>query len=137
MESGDIIRFRKNGKWARKGKIIGKSSQPRSYKILTDKGTVIRRNRRHLLQTKETFEEIEDIDTDSNESNLGNIVNNEQAENNTEVIHNEASVQGNLNNNISDETGRAADQAIQPNNTITTRYGRTIRRPRHLDIYEQ
>ena len=50
----DTVCFRENGVWGRKGKVIEKCPQPRSYKIQADKGTIIRRNRRHLLHTKDS-----------------------------------------------------------------------------------
>ena len=65
LKQGDIIRYRKDRSWSRKGKVIRKSTQPRSYKIMTDKGTVIRRNRQHLLLTREAFEESGTTDVDS------------------------------------------------------------------------
>ena len=98
---------------------------------MTDKGTVIRRNRRHLLLTKESFEETENSDTDSflsaNE-NVEELI----GDNENEVVNEED------NDNADIEVGNAADQVIQPNNnpSITTRYGRTVRRPGYLDIYE-
>ena len=36
----------------------------RSYKVLSEKGTVLRRTRRHLLKTKEPFEKNREIDYD-------------------------------------------------------------------------
>jgi hypothetical protein len=38
------------------GKSNGKVEQPRSYAVKTEKGTIIRRNRRDLLSTPEIFD---------------------------------------------------------------------------------
>ena len=51
----ETVRIRQNNNWSQKGKVIQKSTQPRSYDVITDKGTVLRRNRRHLLKTRESF----------------------------------------------------------------------------------
>ena len=48
--------------WKKTGKVIGKSSQPRSYQVLNENGNVIRRNRRQLIPTNETFEPQIDYD---------------------------------------------------------------------------
>ena len=65
LKPGDVIRFRKDGCWSRKGRVIAKAAQPRSYKIQTDKGTTIIRNRRHLLLTNEQFQEEDTEDSNS------------------------------------------------------------------------
>ncbi|XP_065297998.1 uncharacterized protein [Dermacentor albipictus] len=41
--------------WARKAKVVG-SAGPRSFYVRTENNTVLRRNRRHLLATKESYE---------------------------------------------------------------------------------
>ena len=51
----DTVRIRHNASWSLKGTVIRKCEEPRSYEVLTEKGTVLRRNRRHLLKTKEPF----------------------------------------------------------------------------------
>ena len=50
----ETVRIRQNSNWSQKGKVIQKSTQPRSYDVITDKGTVLRRNRHHLLKTRES-----------------------------------------------------------------------------------
>eukprot|EP00112_Aurelia_sp_Birch-Aquarium-sp1_P025749 Seg874.5 transcript_id=Seg874.5/GoldUCD/mRNA.D3Y31 product="putative protein K02A2.6" protein_id=Seg874.5/GoldUCD/D3Y31 len=61
LETGDCVRFHGKNAWDRKGVIVEKCPQPRSYKVSTDKGTTVRRNRKHLLHTKESLEPIEHI----------------------------------------------------------------------------
>ena len=52
-----VLRFDSNdGKvWKEKAKVISKSRMPRSYNVETEAGKVLRRNRQHLLETKEPF----------------------------------------------------------------------------------
>ena len=58
------VRVRPNNNWSRKVKIISKCEQPRSYNVLTEKGTTLRRNRRHPLKTDEQFEVQPEIEYD-------------------------------------------------------------------------
>ena len=58
------VRVRPNNNWSRKGKIISKCEYPRSYNVLTEKGTTLRRNRHHLLKTDEQFEVQPEIEYD-------------------------------------------------------------------------
>ncbi|XP_037499238.1 uncharacterized protein LOC119373284 [Rhipicephalus sanguineus] len=49
----DVVRL--NGtSWATKAKVVG-SAGPRSFYVRTENNTVLRRNRRHLLATKEPY----------------------------------------------------------------------------------
>ena len=59
------VRVRHNNNWSRKGKIISKCEQPRSYNMLTEKGTTLSRNRRRLLKTDEQFKVEPEIDYDN------------------------------------------------------------------------
>ena len=53
LKSEDSVRFRGKGDktWSRKGSVLERLSQPRSWKVLIDKGTVLRRSRKSLLCT--------------------------------------------------------------------------------------
>ena len=55
---------RHNNNSSQKLKIISKCEQPRSYNVLTEKGTTLRRNRPHLLKTDEQVEVEPKIDYD-------------------------------------------------------------------------
>ena len=59
LAAGDSVRFRGKAAWDRKGVVLDKCKQPRSYHIVTDRGTAVRRNRRHLLHTKESIKPFE------------------------------------------------------------------------------
>ncbi|XP_040359867.1 uncharacterized protein LOC121048066 [Ixodes scapularis] len=66
LKNDDVVRL--NGaSWARKAKVVG-SAGPRSFYVRTENNTVLRRNRRHLLATKEECEvdlsDDEDSDND-------------------------------------------------------------------------
>ena len=57
LDAGDYIRYRHRGSWE-PAKVLDRAETPRSYNILTGKGTIVRRNRQHLLQTGETFHDL-------------------------------------------------------------------------------
>ncbi|XP_064643570.1 uncharacterized protein K02A2.6-like [Lineus longissimus] len=57
LVSGDVVRLRfppNSKEWNIKAKIV-REVAPRSYEIVTEQGKVYRRNRRHLLKTKELY----------------------------------------------------------------------------------
>ena len=60
LQIGDTVRLRKKAfpkkLWNRKGKVLSKLEEPRSYKVETEQGIILRRNRQDLLKTKESFE---------------------------------------------------------------------------------
>ena len=94
---------------------------------MTDKGTIIRRNRQHFLLARETFEESGTTDEDS-------IISPEETEIRTS---NFPEVNDNVNNENADE--EIVDQSTQHDGShevITTRSGRIVR-PSYLNIYEQ
>ena len=55
LQPGATVRYRKHNTWSKKGRVVKKLSQPRSYQIETESGNIIRRNRRHLVNTRELF----------------------------------------------------------------------------------
>jgi len=64
-------------RWKRKGKIIAKRTEPRSYDVLNENGNIIRRNRIDLIPTKEKFEPEEERYDDllENETEIEPITN--------------------------------------------------------------
>ena len=50
---GDSVKIKTEDqkKWSDSGKVIRKAQAPRSYHVQTQKGSIIRRNRRHLMKT--------------------------------------------------------------------------------------
>ena len=59
LAAGDSVRFRGKGAWDRKGVVLDKCKQLRSYHIVTNRGTTVCRNRRHQLHTKESIKPFE------------------------------------------------------------------------------
>ncbi|XP_049517133.1 uncharacterized protein LOC125942923 isoform X1 [Dermacentor silvarum] len=55
LETGATVRLRSKGAWTSKAKVLRSSGHPRSYDVTTEQGRLLRRNRRHLLLTSETF----------------------------------------------------------------------------------
>jgi hypothetical protein len=52
LQPGDVVRVQHQGQWQR-GIVNSKHSSPRSYIVETEHGSTLRRNRRHLIKTKE------------------------------------------------------------------------------------
>ena len=57
LDAGDYIPYRHRESWEL-AKVLDKAETPRSYNILTGKGTIVRCNRQHLLQTGKTFHDL-------------------------------------------------------------------------------
>jgi len=52
LKPGDVVRIRHNGEWMR-GVVRNRHHAPRSYVVKTHTGVLLRRNRRHLINTAE------------------------------------------------------------------------------------
>ena len=77
LEPNDVVRVRKDNKWETKGYVIVHLS-PRSYKIRTEDGRLIRRNRRQLMKTIESCNKSGstlsiDVDSSKSASNDHNV----------------------------------------------------------------
>ncbi|CAB4005693.1 Transposon Ty3-I Gag-Pol poly [Paramuricea clavata] len=59
-----LIRAKEDEKWSQLGKVVEKCAEPRSYRVLNDKGNIVRRNRRHLIPCKNRFQIRNDLDYD-------------------------------------------------------------------------
>ncbi|KAJ8366953.1 hypothetical protein AAFF_G00336420 [Aldrovandia affinis] len=53
LERDDLVRVRGEGRWGPVAQVL-KETTPRSYEVLTEHGSRIRRNRRHLLKIPRT-----------------------------------------------------------------------------------
>ena len=62
LKPNDVVRVRKDDRWANKAQVLVQIS-PRSYKVLTKEGKIIRRNRRQLLRTDEPMNSSDLRDT--------------------------------------------------------------------------
>ena len=155
LHINDQVRVHDGRSWAKRGKIVEVlGDKPRSYKVLTENGSKIRRNRRHLLVDKHNYTDtMSDSDDgysliDFNEE----IVNNRNNVNDNEVlvpelVANEDIIQvapqpGDNNNNLlMDELDPIPVHPIPANDEqtcrqITTRAGRVIVMPRRYSYYE-
>lgn len=63
LKEGDSVRVRGDKAWDRKAQVVG-GEGPRSYRILTDQGREMRRNRQHLLKTEEAPSFLDEFDSD-------------------------------------------------------------------------
>ena len=61
LQPNEVVRYQ-TGKMWKPAVVINKHPNLRSYNIQTPQGTVLRRNRRHLRPTKETFAPSDDTD---------------------------------------------------------------------------
>jgi len=53
LQQGDVVRLQQKDRLV-KGEVVAKHNSPRSYVVKTESGSTLRRNRRHLIKTKET-----------------------------------------------------------------------------------
>ena len=78
LQPSDPVRIHTNSSWRVKGKIVKKlTSPPRSYLVLTERGTILRRNRKDLLlivprqncpYLKDNCSDYDDLQTNFNEN---------------------------------------------------------------------
>ena len=63
LHQNDTVRLHTGRSWSTKARIIDNDKNgPRSYNVETENGTVLKRNRRDLMRTKETFYPSPDYD---------------------------------------------------------------------------
>ena len=64
LSAGTVVRIPidKEKNLLSKGKVIKKCKVPRSYLIMNEKGSVVRRNGRHLIPSREPFELVKTYD---------------------------------------------------------------------------
>ena len=57
IQPGTVVRIRtkEDKNWNQLSNVVAKCAEPRSYRVLNDKGNIVRRNRRQLLPCKEKF----------------------------------------------------------------------------------
>ena len=130
------VRVRHNNNWSRKGKIISKCEQPRHYNVLTEKGTTLRRNRRHLLKTDEQFKVKPEIDHDDidvrstqQESQVGAEASCTSSNN---VQRSSVTLARSQPANILSEQGQQSSSS----SCYRTRSGRSVKPPKRFDEYE-
>ena len=83
LNQGQSIRTHQDKSWSRKSIIIESDIPRRSYKRLTDKNTAIRRKRRHILKSNETFK----LDLEETDWSFANEKETVTPKNTDEIIH--------------------------------------------------
>ena len=117
LKTNDVVRLKHGNRW-KKAVVLSKHTAPRSYILKTVDGAVLRRNRRHLRHTKESFTVVNDdyIDDDESHTCEGEI---SQSTENYQVT--------------SDQSNTA--MPLTNMSETRTRYGRIIRPPlRYRDL---
>ena len=104
LNPGQSIQTNQDKSWSHKGIIIESDIPRRSYKILTDKNTVICRNQRHILKSNETFK-LDLEDTDSSFANKKETV---APRNSDEIIHEQSL------NNLAEHQSKSQQSVIDP-----------------------
>ena len=114
LEAGDTVRVRSGSTWE-PAQVTGTCNTPRSYDVITANGQQLRRNRSHLLATKEAAPSIhhEINDDPAIQTDIGNDVTAD-------------GVQPAASSSSSSSQHAAAD------GTVRTRYGRTVKPPVRL-----
>ena len=135
LKPNDVVRVRKDDRWANKAQVLVQIS-PRSYKVLTKEGKVIRRNRRQLLRTDESMNSSDlrdtcNIDVEHSMSNSSE---------NTEHISEEASKSDNedTSEKVSEtqhssdlQTSSHSQYNIVSNNNVYTEQPQEVLSPKH------
>ena len=70
IPTGATVRIHDGKTWHEKALVNGKSRMPRSYNIKTESGRILRRNRQHLLLSKEPFKPTIEVDDDITPANI-------------------------------------------------------------------
>ena len=129
LEQGDIVRVQptdndkqKNVEW-RKAHITKKLDQ-RSYEISTEKGTTLRRNRRHLRSTAETMQAQDDVPDMTSEQHVPQEQQAVLEQATPEQIERQQDVD------------KPKQQSYPPSITNKTRAGRIVKKPSHFRDYD-
>ena len=132
LRPGDVVRIKiqdKDKEWV-KAKVAEKVN-PRSYKARTEDGMSYRRNRRHVMETKQKFnDKLNEYPTSKKDTGSKNTINERKS---SQFSKNTANNENTVNNENANTTTVAAEQHINNENpkVITTRSGRTVRRPQY------
>ena len=128
-----ILSEDKQMKWNKKGLVVAKLNQPRSYNVLNQSGNTIRRNRVHLIPTEEKFS-IEKSDNWGSEENIQKETESEIIPNNSPVVAEEK-----INSPAAlhlNTTNESLPTRTENTETLkTTRSGRITRKPKYLNDY--
>ena len=82
IPTGATVRIHDGKTWSEKALVTGKSRMTRSCNIKTESGRILRRNRQHLLLSKEPFKPTIDVDDDVTPANISSGYPNKSQEEN-------------------------------------------------------
>ena len=133
LKSGDSVCFRGKGDktWFRKESFLEKLQQPQSYKVLTDKGTVLRRHQKSLLRTNEYMDGAESEYSDC--SYTDRIPHPQLPEGQVHAEDNSGRV---ILNEVQGQQAQIEREHEQVRSEYTTRSGRIVRPPSRFNDYE-
>jgi hypothetical protein len=118
VSDGDCVRIHDGNKW-QPGKIV-ENKQLRSFNVKTLNGNIVRRNRKHILKTKEEVDW--DVNLSDNESDMNDS---------KDIVMGKRK----LSNNINIDQNTNQDESVD-HDIIVTRSGRVSRKPKHYTDYE-
>ena len=125
--------------WNIKGIIINTSQHPRSYIIKTDKGTVVRRKHIQYNVRENKSDDSQPFNSDDDDDSYSLIQLDEETVipvNQVPNIEDVDLLMDNLSNlSITDDSNISEPEILIPE-PVTTRYGRRIQTPQHLNEYE-
>ena len=114
LQKNDEVRLHDGHSWGTKGKVVEPLKDfPRSYIVETDKGKILRRNRKHILLKKEENED-----------------NNEKFDDEYQLSYNDRP-----NDTTSELVSNNDNEIREPPSQCRTRSGRTIRKPSRYEDY--
>ena len=124
LKQGDSVHIRKGDTWSGRGKVVGSSTQPCSYNILTEQGNTLRRNRRHIIKTGE---KLFGMDSDSECSLVDEPI--------AERIPRPQQFPGGHPANAINEEPALNDNEVADHVATQTRSGRHVRQPAGYEEY--
>ena len=127
LHKNDRVRLHDGRSWSLKGKIVDVLDKPRSYVVLTENGSRLRRNRKHILPDTTTY--VDRNDDCSSELDFDHVITPEP-----DSILDLSNLLDDLN---IDDTGVILPAQINNNDAQVnvTRSGRIILRPARLNDY--
>ena len=140
LQINDKVHLHDGNAWNIKGIIINTSQHPRSYIIKTDKGTVVRHNRKHIQFNVRENKSDDSQPFNSDDDDSYSLI---QLDEETVIPLNQVPniedvdlLMNNLSNlSIAGDSNISEPEILIPE-PVTTRYGRRIQTPQHQNEYE-
>ena len=134
LHQGQTVRYHHNGKWSRHGMVVNNNNgQPRSYLLVNDEGNTIRRNRRHIIPSKDEFNIHDNGPDEGIEHEEPQLIETQspqlQVEHSSETELQQTDILEETEETPSPEVERTE---LKPDSNYKTRAGRTIRLPQRF-----